>query len=255
MSGYFDPFHVGHLEYLEKSKEAAGGDKNAHLIVIVNNDHQATLKKGKPFMPAAERCKIVAALRCVDEAFVAVDEDRTCCKSIACITPPPDYFCNGGDQNNNTAWNHFGAGDIPMTASRFNALRTAGRTMVHVPFAMGGIGVFFNIPGSPSVELTGCLLAKIFSRQITHWNDAEITALNPDLTYSGEIKVVHRVHGSSSTSPSSPDGDRRGEKASVRLLRAARLSASTVTHRSFARTNTAPLRGAAKGRAANERAA
>ena len=30
----------------------------------------------------------------------------------------------------------------------------------------------------------------------------------------------------------------------------ARLSASTVTHRSFARTNTAPLRGAAKGRAA-----
>ena len=102
VSGYFDPFHVGHLEYLEKSKEAAGGDKNAHLIVIVNNDHQATLKKGKPFMPAAERCKIVAALRCVDEAFVAVDEDRTCCKSIACITPPPDYFCNGGDQNNNT---------------------------------------------------------------------------------------------------------------------------------------------------------
>jgi len=102
VSGYFDPFHVGHLEYLEKSKVAAGGDKGAHLIVIVNNDHQATLKKGKPFMPAAERVKIVSALRCVDEAFVAIDEDRTCCKSIECITPPPDYFCNGGDQNNTT---------------------------------------------------------------------------------------------------------------------------------------------------------
>merc|ERR1712224_976442 len=63
VSGYFDPFHVGHLEYLEKSKVAAGGDKGAHLIVIVNNDHQATLKKGKPFMPAAERVKIVTALR------------------------------------------------------------------------------------------------------------------------------------------------------------------------------------------------
>ena len=37
---------MGHLEYLEKSKVAAGGDKGAHLIVIVNNDHQATLKKG-----------------------------------------------------------------------------------------------------------------------------------------------------------------------------------------------------------------
>ena len=44
VSGYFDPIHVGHLEYFKKSKEL--GDK---LMVIVNNDEQAVLKKGKPF--------------------------------------------------------------------------------------------------------------------------------------------------------------------------------------------------------------
>ena len=40
VSGYFDPLHVGHLEMLEKAKSL--GDK---LIVIVNSDEQAALKK------------------------------------------------------------------------------------------------------------------------------------------------------------------------------------------------------------------
>ena len=33
VSGYFDPIHVGHLEYLELAKEL--GDR---LVVIVNNN-------------------------------------------------------------------------------------------------------------------------------------------------------------------------------------------------------------------------
>ena len=45
VSGYFDPIHIGHLEYFKLAKEL--GDK---LIVIVNNTHQCVLKKGKPFM-------------------------------------------------------------------------------------------------------------------------------------------------------------------------------------------------------------
>ena len=41
VSGYFDPIHVGHLEYLKMAKEL--GDS---LVVIVNNNHQCKLKKG-----------------------------------------------------------------------------------------------------------------------------------------------------------------------------------------------------------------
>ena len=66
-SGYFDPLHVGHIEYLEEAKKL--GDK---LIVIVNNDEQAGLKKGKPFMSQEDRLKIVKSLRCVDEAFISI---------------------------------------------------------------------------------------------------------------------------------------------------------------------------------------
>ena len=39
ISGYFDPIHVGHLEYIELSKKL--GD---YLIVIVNYNHQCKLK-------------------------------------------------------------------------------------------------------------------------------------------------------------------------------------------------------------------
>jgi cytidyltransferase-like protein len=97
VSGYFDPFHVGHLEYLEKAKKI--GDK---LVVIVNSDHQAKLKKGKSFMPAAERCKIIEALRCVDHVVESIDKDRTVRETLRTMQPKPDYFCNGGDQDNST---------------------------------------------------------------------------------------------------------------------------------------------------------
>ena len=97
VSGYFDPIHVGHIEYFKKSKKI--GDK---LLVIVNNDKQAILKKGKPFMPADERVKIIKELRCVDMVVKSIDIDRTVCKTLGTIEPKPDYFCNGGDQNNNT---------------------------------------------------------------------------------------------------------------------------------------------------------
>ena len=107
----------------------------------------------------------------------------------------------GATTNGNKALNHFGSGDIPMTKERYDAVAAAGRTMVHVPFAVGGIGVFHSAPvGGATVDLDACVLAKIFSAQITMWDDAEIKALNADVTLpSLAIKVVHRVKGSSST--------------------------------------------------------
>jgi cytidyltransferase-like protein len=97
VSGYFDPIHIGHIEYFKKSKLIA--DK---LMVIVNNDEQAILKKGKPFMPVNERIKIIEELKCVDYVFKSIDLDRTVCKTIETLIPIPTFFCNGGDQNNNT---------------------------------------------------------------------------------------------------------------------------------------------------------
>lgn len=94
VSGYFDPLHVGHLEYLKMAKNL--GD---HLIVIVNNNHQCKLKKGKPFMDEADRVQIVKELKDVDDVFLSIDLDKTVCRSLEEINP--DVFANGGDRSTN----------------------------------------------------------------------------------------------------------------------------------------------------------
>lgn len=98
-SGYFNPLHKGHVEYLEKAKKL--GDR---LVVIVNNDKQRALKGSKEFMDENERMLIVSSLRCVDEVVLSVDEDATVCESLRLIYP--DIFAKGGDRF---------AGEIPET--------------------------------------------------------------------------------------------------------------------------------------------
>lgn len=98
VSGYFDPVHSGHIEYLTRAKELAG--EGGELVVIVNSDHQAVLKKNRPFMKEQERITIIEALRAVDEVHLSIDTDRTVCETLAAILPPITHFVNGGDQSN-----------------------------------------------------------------------------------------------------------------------------------------------------------
>jgi D-beta-D-heptose 7-phosphate kinase/D-beta-D-heptose 1-phosphate adenosyltransferase len=51
-------------------------------------------------MPVDERIKIIQELKCVDYVVKSIDTDRTVCKTLATMEPRPNYFCNGGDQNN-----------------------------------------------------------------------------------------------------------------------------------------------------------
>ena len=92
ISGYFDPLHVGHLEYINKAKEL--GD---YLVVIVNNNFQCKLKKGKFFMDEKDRVAIVKNLKSVDEVFLSIDKDKTVSKSLEKLKP--SVFANGGDRN------------------------------------------------------------------------------------------------------------------------------------------------------------
>jgi|TARA_B110000263_G_scaffold168102_1_gene146427 D-beta-D-heptose 7-phosphate kinase/D-beta-D-heptose 1-phosphate adenosyltransferase len=112
VSGYFDPIHVGHLEYLKLSKEL--GDR---LVVIVNNNHQCILKKGKPFMDEKDRVEIVKSLKVVDEVFLSIDKDKTVCASLEAIMP--DVFANGGDRS---------TGEVPESfiCKKYNIQMTDG---------------------------------------------------------------------------------------------------------------------------------
>ena len=100
ISGYFDPIHVGHLEYINMAKKL--GDK---LVVIVNNNYQCELKKGKPFMDEKDRVTIVSNLKNVDEVFLSIDNDRTVVETLKKISKNYSkefelIFANGGDRKN-----------------------------------------------------------------------------------------------------------------------------------------------------------
>mmetsp|Transcript_18373 Transcript_18373/g.39525 ORF Transcript_18373/g.39525 Transcript_18373/m.39525 type:complete len:508 (-) Transcript_18373:827-2350(-) len=111
------------------------------------------------------------------------------------------------DSNNFTDFkpvNDFAAGDIPMRSDRYDKLAPTGRAMVHVPFALGAIGVFHSVPKAAlgtagKLSLTACDLAGIFTGAITSWSHPDIVDQNPGMTAAAPIKVAHRVKGSSST--------------------------------------------------------
>ena len=102
VSGYFNPFHKGHLELFEKAKDA--GDQ---LWVIVNSDLQRKLKGSKEFMDENERYIIINAIRYVDKALISIDQDKTQCSTLTYLADNYNkdfdlFFANGGDQNNDT---------------------------------------------------------------------------------------------------------------------------------------------------------
>lgn len=81
--GVFDLLHVGHVRYLEFARSL--GDL---LIVGVNSDasvHRLDKGPSRPLVSEADRAEVVAALACVDYAFL-FDETRPDA-SIRCIKP------------------------------------------------------------------------------------------------------------------------------------------------------------------------
>lgn len=91
----------------------------------------------------------------------------------------------------------FGASDKPLTPE---ALEKAG--LVQFPTVVGGVVPVVNIPGVASGELrlSGEVLANIFLKKITKWNDPAIKSLNPSLALpDSAITVVHRSDGSGTT--------------------------------------------------------
>ena len=101
ISGYFNPLHTGHLDYIKAASEL--GDK---LVVIVNNDKQVELKGSKPFMNEFDRMRIVSAVKGVDKAVLSIDEGGSVIETLKAIYNEyaVDYFfdsmtfCNGGDR-------------------------------------------------------------------------------------------------------------------------------------------------------------
>lgn len=89
-NGHFDLLHIGHLDYLEQARALGGA-----LFVGVNGDASTRALKGpgRPLVPAVERARLVAALRCVDAAIIF--EETTADLLIEALQP--EIYVKGGD--------------------------------------------------------------------------------------------------------------------------------------------------------------
>lgn len=104
---------------------------------------------------------------------------------------------SGGVKNITDRVVDFGASDAYLTDDQ---LKSAPATMVEFPTVIGAIVVTYNLQGSPTLKLTGDVIAKIFLGQINTWNDPAITSINPGVNLpNADILVVHRSDGSGTT--------------------------------------------------------
>ena len=96
----------------------------------------------------------------------------------------------------------FGASDAIMTDAQQAAAEAAGGPILHLPMTSGAEAIIYNLQGiaSGTLKMTGDVLAKIYMKKITVWNDPAIVALNPGVNLpNSSIIVVHRSDGSGTT--------------------------------------------------------
>ncbi len=143
VSGGFDPFHIGHVRYMEEARLL--GDE---LVVILNNDNWLKQKKGYVFMPEKERKEVIEALRPVDRIVLTSHtknaKDMSVSKELRKIRP--DIFANGGDR------------DIPNSKKKNSSLNPEVEVCSRL-----GIKMVWNIGRGGKIQSSSWLLRKYLS--------------------------------------------------------------------------------------------
>ena len=89
-NGCFDILHVGHVRYLQKTKQLAD-----YLIVMLNSDKSVKQIKGenRPINCEDDRAEILTALNCVD--YVVLFDERSPANLLENIKP--NIYTKGAD--------------------------------------------------------------------------------------------------------------------------------------------------------------
>ncbi len=94
----------------------------------------------------------------------------------------------------------FGCSDAPMLKKEVDK---ADGEVIHIPVTMGAVAIIYNLPElAAQLKISGAVLADIYHRKITQWNDDRIKSLNPEvaaLLPAKEIVPVYRAEDSGTT--------------------------------------------------------
>ena len=74
------------------------------------------------------------------------------------------------------------------------------KPVVHIPTCMGAVVLAYNLPDVVALNLSGDVIADIYSGKITDWNDERLQKLNPDVKLPAKkIIPAYRSDGSGTT--------------------------------------------------------
>lgn len=89
-NGCYDILHVGHVRYLQKTKEIAN-----YSVILLNSDNSVKKIKGenRPINTELDRAEILCALSCVD--YVVIFDEKSPCNLLNKIKP--NFHTKGAD--------------------------------------------------------------------------------------------------------------------------------------------------------------
>ena len=127
---------------------------------------------------------------------VAIDQFRKAHKDIKI-----NYGGGGsgkGRQDLADAVVDFAGSDSPFKEA--DLAKAKGGAILYFPILLSPISVSYNVAGVDKLQLSAPVIAKIFQREITKWNDKAIAADNPGVKLPDTaIVVAHRADGSGTT--------------------------------------------------------
>ncbi|MDC0835802.1 phosphate ABC transporter substrate-binding protein PstS [Geitlerinema sp. CS-897] len=91
----------------------------------------------------------------------------------------------------------FGGTDAPPSEEEIAQMEDG---LILIPTAGGAVAVVYNLPGIENLNLSRDVLPKIFSGEISRWNDPALAAANPGVSLPDKpIRVSVRADGSGTT--------------------------------------------------------
>ena len=105
------------------------------------------------------------------------------------------------DWNDASNKGSFASTDYGLKPADFNAAHATADGFYQIPFQLGAVSFFHNIPGvkTGELKLSPCTVAKIWTNQITSWDHENIAADTGMKLPAERIKFIYRSNGSSST--------------------------------------------------------
>ena len=89
----------------------------------------------------------------------------------------------------------FGSGNVPLSTKHYATLKDQGIDLLHFPHVLSPIGLYHSIPGIGKLNVTSCIISKIFLRKIKSWKNSEILDQNPMLKGLEAARISVVGHG------------------------------------------------------------